>query len=165
MLRLDPDEILKQDSINLNSTLTSPKTIIEVPTKNYVDNKFNDPGITKSTDHVDFNDKYIDNIIWIRVNERPIALNDLVPRLYFENVLSNVLGYVNSLHESSRNKRDLSSMFNDQDNDFDNIKITNLDSITVNRDPNLDNELSNKKYIDDSIGEGTILRFNQTLQN
>ena len=27
------------------STLTSPKTIIEVPTKNYVDNKFIDPSI------------------------------------------------------------------------------------------------------------------------
>ena len=34
LLRLDPDEKLKQDSIILNSTLTSPKTIIEVPTKN-----------------------------------------------------------------------------------------------------------------------------------
>ena len=37
LLRLDPDEKLKQDSINLNSTLTSPKTIIELPTKSYVD--------------------------------------------------------------------------------------------------------------------------------
>ena len=36
-LRLDPDEKLKLYSINLNSTLTSPKTIIEVSTKNYVD--------------------------------------------------------------------------------------------------------------------------------
>ena len=56
-------------------------------------------------------------------------------------------------------------MFNDQDNEFDNYKLTNLDSITVNRDPNLDNELSNKKYVDNSIGEGTILRFSQTLEN
>ena len=40
MLGLDPDEELKieeQDSINLNSSLTSPKTIIEIPTKSYVD--------------------------------------------------------------------------------------------------------------------------------
>ena len=56
-------------------------------------------------------------------------------------------------------------MFNDQDNEFDKNKLTNLDSITVNRDPNLDNELSNKKYVDNSIGEGTLLRFNQTLEN
>ena len=56
-------------------------------------------------------------------------------------------------------------MFNYQDNEFDNNKLTNLDSITVNRGPNLDNELSNKKYDDDSIAEGTLLRFNQTLEN
>ena len=40
MLRLDPDEQLKlaqQDSINLNSSSTSPKTIIELLTKSYVD--------------------------------------------------------------------------------------------------------------------------------
>ena len=67
LLILDPGEKLKldeQDSINLNSTLTSPKTIVEKPTKSYVD----------------------------------------------------------SLHESSRNRRDLSSVFNDQDNEFDEKK-------------------------------------------
>ena len=32
----------------LNSTLTSPKTKIELPTKNYVHNKFNDPSIKKT---------------------------------------------------------------------------------------------------------------------
>ena len=40
LLRLDPDEKLdldNQDSIILNSTLTSPKTIIEIPTKAYID--------------------------------------------------------------------------------------------------------------------------------
>ena len=47
LLRLDPDEKLKQDSIILNSTLTSPKTKIELPTKKYVDNKFNDASIIK----------------------------------------------------------------------------------------------------------------------
>ena len=110
LLRLDPDEKLKldeQDSVFLNSTLTSPKTILELPTKSYVD----------------------------------------------------------SLHESCRIRRDLSSVFNDQDNEFDNIKCTNLDSVTVNRNPNLDNKLANKKYIDDELDKNTVLRFNQTLQN
>ena len=36
LLRLDRDEKLKQDSKSLNSTLTSSKTIIELPTKNYM---------------------------------------------------------------------------------------------------------------------------------
>ena len=35
----------------------------------------------------------------------------------------------------------------------------------LKKTPSSDDELSNKKYVDDSIGEGTILRFNQTLQN
>ena len=92
MLRLDPDEKLnldEQDSIILNSYLTLSKTVIEIPTLNYVD----------------------------------------------------------SLHESSRNRRDLPSVFNDQDNEFDNNKLTKLDSITVNRNPNVNNELANEKYI------------------
>ena len=45
------------------------------------------------------------------------------------------------------------------------IKLTNINSITVNKNPIDDNHVSNKKYIDDSIAEGTLLRFNQTLTN
>ena len=56
-------------------------------------------------------------------------------------------------------------MFIHQDNEFDNKKLTNLDSITVNRNPNLGNELANKKYIDDELDKNTVLRLNQTLQN
>ena len=73
--------------------------------------------------------------------------------------------YVDSLHESSRNTQDFSSVLNEQDNEIDNNKVTNLDSVTVNRNPTSDNEVSNKIYVNDSIGEGTILRFNQTLEN
>ena len=201
LLRLDPDEKLTQDSILLNSTSTSPKTIIELPTKNYVDNKFNDSSIRKNVDNVDFNDKDIDNVGWIKVNKWPRDGEHLTPKLYVDNaihessllslhrdekqkldeqdsiLLDSILippntiielptkSYVDSLHEINRDRRDLSSVFNDQDNEFDNNKLTNLDSITVNREPNLDHELSNKKYVDDSIAEGTIVRFNQTLEN
>jgi len=40
LLRLDPDKKLKpdeQDSIIRNSTLTSPRTIIELPIRSYID--------------------------------------------------------------------------------------------------------------------------------
>ena len=43
--------------------------------------------------------------------------------------------------------------------------MTILVSITVNRDPASDNELTNKKYVDDELDKNTIVRFNQTLQN
>ena len=87
------------------------------------------------------------------------------PKLYVDNALHDIIGYVNSLQEINRNRRDLSSVFNDQDNEFDNNKLTNLDSVTVNRNPISDNELSNMKYIDDELDNNTIIRFNQTLEN
>ena len=80
LLRLDPGERLgldEEDSIILNSILTIPRTVIELPTKSYVV----------------------------------------------------------SLQEINRNRRDLSSVFNDQDDEFDDNKLTNLDSVTVKRNP------------------------------
>ena len=84
LLRLDTDEKLTQDSIVLNSTLTSPKTIIELPTKNYIDNKFNDSSIIKNTDHVDFNDKILDNVHSIKVNSYPTLDHQLTPKFYVD---------------------------------------------------------------------------------
>ena len=205
LLRLDIDEKLTQDTIILNSTLTTPKKIIELPTKNYVDNRFNDSSIIKNTDHVDFNDKILDNVHSIKVNSYPTLDAQLTPKFYVDNFVKNNVdeesllrvdpksdihfgkldsifvnssitsprtvielptkSYVDSLHEINRDRRDLSSVFNDQDNEFDNNKLTNLDSVIVNRNPNLDNELANKKYIDDELDKNTVLRFNQTLQN
>ena len=132
LLGLDTDDKLTQDTMVLNSTLTSPKTILEIPTKNFVDNKFNDSSIIKNTDHVDFNNEYIDNVRMISVNEMPEWVNDLTSKLYVVNALSYLLSYVNELHEINRNRRDLSSVFNDQENEFDNNKLTNLDSVIVN---------------------------------
>ena len=73
--------------------------------------------------------------------------------------------YVDISHENSRYRRDLSSVFNDLDNEFGKIKLFNLGTSTVNRNPNLDEELANKKFIDDELYKKTVLRFNQTLQN
>ena len=67
--RLDPDEKLRFDergTILLNSTSTSPKTIIELPTKFYVDYKFDDSSIIKNTTHVDFNDKNLNNVRFVK---------------------------------------------------------------------------------------------------
>ena len=43
-------------------------------------------------------------------------------------------------------------------------KLTNLDSVTVNRILASDNELANKNYIDE-LDKNAIVRFNQTLSN
>ena len=43
--------------------------------------------------------------------------------------------------------------------------FTNTDIVVVNRKPTSDDELANKKCIDDSIVGNTLVRFNKTLQN
>ena len=83
--------------------------------------------------------------------------------------------YVDQFHEENeRSRRDVGLDFyneasdlvkNNQDNDLNDNKLTNLNSITVNRDPVSDNEVSNKKYVDNELDKNTILRFNKTLQN
>ena len=47
---------------------------------------------------------------------------------------------------------------------FNDNKLINLGSTTVNRNPNKNNELANEKYVNDSLGGGNFLRFIQTLQ-
>ena len=83
--------------------------------------------------------------------------------------------YIDQFHqENERYRRDLGiNLYDestdlvkkDQDNGFNDNKLTNLDSVKVNRNLTSNIELANKKYIDDSIGEGTIVKFKQTLQN
>ena len=53
---------------------------------------------------------------------------------------------------------------NNQDNDFNDIKLTNVDSITVNRNTTSDSQITNKNYIDDELDKNTTLRCNQTLE-
>ena len=110
LLKLKLNEKLKQDEedhITRNSILTSPKSMIEIPTKVYVD----------------------------------------------------------SLSENDRSRRDLSAVFNNQDNEFDTNKLTILDSLTVNRFPTTNIELSITENFDKELDENSILRFNQTPQN
>ena len=54
---------------------------------------------------------------------------------------------------------------NNQDNDLNDNKLTNIDNTTVIRNPTSSSEVASKKHVDDSIGEGMIVIFNQTLQN
>ena len=206
-LKLDPKEkkLDEQASIVLNSTLTLPKTVIELPCQPYVDNKFYDPSIIGNKTYAVFNDKSLDNVRFVKVNSFPVIPEHLTAKNYVDQTVaygvhepsllrldptekveldkqdSIVLDFkltspktiieiptksnVDSLHESSRNGRHLSSVFNDQGNEVDNNILTNLDSVTVNRDPSLDNELSTKKHIDIELDKNTIVRFSQTLQN
>ena len=74
-----------------------------------------------------------------------------VPKRKLETPTKN---YVDSLHENSRDKRDMSKVFNDQHFEFNNNNSTKVDSITVTTVPTTDKELSTKKNNNDLIGEG-----------
>ena len=52
-----------------------------------------------------------------------------------------------------------------QDNNFSSNKSTYLDSVVVNRTRTSDKDLANKKYVNDSLAGGNILRFNQPSDN
>ena len=91
LLRLDPDEKLKldeQDYILLNSTLTSAKTMIKLPTKNYVDIRLNDPSLIRNNAHVDFNDKNLDIVRFVKVNSMPAVREHLPPKYSIDQVIS-----------------------------------------------------------------------------
>ena len=136
--------------------LPNPIEIYDACNKNYVDNIFKND--------IDFNDVKLENINTITLNKQ--AEND-------DEVITKAC--VDQFHqENERSRRDLGIDFydessdlvkNNQDNDFNDNKLINIDSSTVNRNPISDNELSTKKYIDDELDKNTIVRFNQTLQN
>ena len=71
---------------------------------------------------------------------------------------------LDSLSENDGNRLDLSALFVDPDNLVDIIMLNNLDSITVNRNPNTDYELSHKTHVDVDLDRNTIFRFNQSPQ-
>ena len=168
LLGLDPDEKLKQDSIILNSTLTSPKTILEIPTQNYVDKKFIDPSIIKNTDHIDFNDKILDNVKWIKVNSFPTIPEHLTAKKYVDNEIFHRVNEYSLL----RLHPDIKLNLDEQDSILLNSTLTL---------PNTIIELPTKSYVDNLHDENqqsrrhlgldfyeessTLGRFNQILQN
>ena len=56
-------------------------------------------------------------------------------------------------------------MINIPDNDFTDNKLTNIDSFAVDGNPISVNELTNKKYVADSLGGGKNLRSSLSLEN
>ena len=170
LLRLDTDEKLTQDTIVLNSSLTSPKTIIELPTKNYVGNKFNDSSIIKKTDHVDFNDKILENVPSIKVNSYPTLDAQLTQKFYVDHAVAN------SVDEPSLLRLDFPLEKLHLDGKLDSIFLNS--SITS---PRTIIELPTKSYVDSLHEENersrrdlgldfydessNLVRFNQTLQS
>ena len=170
----DPSIVKNNAHIDLNDRNITNARFIKVnqlpqidshlTAKLYVDNSIDEVSLVRNNKDNDFNNNNLSNINSITLNKQAENDNEVITK-----------AYVDQFHqENERSRRDLGIDFydessdlvkNNQDNDFNDNKLINLDSITINRNPTLDNEVSNKKYVEDSIGTGTLLRFNQTLQN
>ena len=132
--------------------------------KLYVDNAIDESTFVRNNKDNDFNHNNLTNINSITLNTQAVNDNQVITK-----------AYVDQFHqENERSRRDLGVNFYDeshvivktnQDNDFNDNKLTNLDYITIKRNPTPDNEITNKKYVDDELDKNTIIRFNQTLEN
>ena len=124
---------------------------------------------------------YVDRAIFNSLHESSMLKKDLKEELKPDKQDSKILisfltspktiieipvkAFVHSLSGNNRNRRDITTVFDDQDNDFDNNKLTNLAFVTINRAPIVDNDLATENYVDDSIRDGKILKFNKRLEN
>ena len=67
------------------------------------------------------------------------------------------------LSEDDKSRRDWSTVNKVQDNEFDKIRLTNLEIFTANRNPLLDENVAMEKIVDNELNKSTILRFFQPL--
>ena len=130
----------------------------------YVDNAVDESSLVRNNQDNDFNNNNLTNINSITLNKQAENDNEVITKAYEDQFH----------YDNERNRRDVGLSFyneevdlvkNNQDNDLNDNKLTNINSITFNRNPTSDNDVSNKKYIDDELDKNTILRFNQTVQN
>ena len=72
-----------------NKKLPDPFSIRVACSKNYVDNKFKDPNIIKNTNHVDFNDKNLDTVNFIKLDSIPTLEQYLTPKFHVDRAIPN----------------------------------------------------------------------------
>ena len=141
-----------------------PQIDSHLTAKLYVDNSIDESSLVRNNKDNIVSGYNLTNINSITLKKQAENDNEVITK-----------AYVDQFHqENERSRRDVGLDFNNksndlvqnnQDNDFNNKKLININSITINRKPSSDNELASKKYIDDELVKNTVLRFNQTLQN
>ena len=120
-----------------------PQIDSHLTTKLYVYKTIDEPSLVRNNQDNDFGNYNLTNINSITLKKQAENDNEVITK-----------AYVDQFHqENERSRRDVGLGFydessdlvkNNQDNDLKDNKVTNLDSITVNRNPTSDNEVSNK---------------------
>ena len=170
----DPSIIKNTEHIDLNDRNITNARFIQVnqwpqidshlTAKLYVDTEIDQSSLVRNNQDNDFKNKNLTNINKITLNTQAVNDNQVITK-----------AYVDQFHqENERSRRDLGIDFhnesndivkNNQDNDLNDNKLTNIKSITFNNNQIDDNHVSNKKYIDDELDKNTLKRSNHTLQN
>ena len=116
---------------NLPNTIN----IGEAVSKKYVDNNFNYPRKYKNTAKVDFEDKNLDKVTFLKVNSRPAVGEHLATKYYVDQ------GFSDSVDEST-------VVRTNKENDFKKFKLTNESKITLKAQAINHNQVFAKSYVD-----------------
>ena len=146
--------------------LPDPISTREAASKNYVANKFNNPSERKNIAHVDFNERNLDNVRFVKINSFANVREHLTPKIQVDEAIScrvdesallrldpdeklkldeqdsiflnstlttpkttievPTKSFVDILHEIIGNRQNLSSVYNDQDNEVDDKELNKL---------------------------------------
>ena len=108
---------------NKIKNLPDPTKLQDACSKNYIDNLFKND--------IDFNYVKLENIKFVKVNYQPAVNEHLTPKVYVDTAL------------------DETSLFrNNKDNDFGKYNSTNINSITLNKQAENDNDVITKAFVD-----------------
>ena len=130
--------------------LPNPINITEACNKNFFDKSIDEPSLVRNNQNNDLGNYNLTNINSITLNKQAENDSEVITK-----------SYIDQFHqENEQSRRNLGIDFydgssdlvkNNQDNDFNDNKLTNLDRIIIKRIPTLDTEVPNKKYIDDEL--------------
>ena len=150
----DPSIVKNTEHIDLNDRIITKARFIQVNQLNqidshltaklYVDNAIDETSLVRNNQDKDFNKNNLIIINSITLNTQAVNDNQVITK-----------AYVDQFHqENERSRRDVGIEFYDesselvkknQDDDLNDNKLTNINSITINNNPTDDNHVSNKK--------------------
>ena len=154
----DPSIVKNNAHIDLNDRKITNARFIQVnqlpqidshlTAKLYVDTQIDQQSIVRNNQDNNFGNYNLTIINSITLIKQAENDNEVITK-----------AYVDQFHqENERSRRNLGIDFynesndivkNNQDNNFNNNKLTNINSITINTNPTNNNHVTNKKYIDD----------------
>ena len=130
---IEEDVVLK-NKLRIKN-LPDPISLRKTYSKKYVDNLFNDPSVIKNTAHVDFIDKNLNIVRFVKINAKPALEEQLTLKLYVDHAIYNIVDESSLLRINPDDKLGL----NEQDSIVPNSTLTLPKTII---------ELPTKSYVD-----------------